>query len=189
MRIPISASPNSTRPRSSRRLTIARARNSICLSAMPIGCPILKQHLRAERPCRVGIPANRLADGADGGDVNGRAEGSLPVATENMQHTLFRRREQCQRARRRLIEDAKRHSPDVVPCAHGANAIARPIPVWGRRSDRNRAARDRLAVPVVIGGALLDGSPARPRRHPPRPAHSSAAATLQPPPPPPAAPP
>src|ERR1051326_6648918 len=41
--MPSSASPNSTRPRSSRRFTIARARNSICLLDVVIGCAILSR--------------------------------------------------------------------------------------------------------------------------------------------------
>src|SRR5207248_7960479 len=99
--MPISASPNSTRPRSSSRLTIDRARNSICRMLVAMGAAILKHHLGAERTGCKRVPDRLIArDGCDVRGVELGWENIVTIDAENVHRCAVDRREQCDGGRR-----------------------------------------------------------------------------------------
>src|SRR5205807_5524008 len=119
--MPISASPNSTSPRSSNRFTIDRARNSICRMLVGIGAAILKHHLHPERTGCIWIPDRlRARDGGDVRRLDGRRENIAATDAEDAQHRAVNRLEQGDGERRIRIDPSKPQRADVEPCTEGA---------------------------------------------------------------------
>src|SRR4051794_12753369 len=153
--IPISASPNSTSPRSSNRFTIDRARNSICRMLVGMGAAILKHHLDAERTGCIWIPDGLRA--RNGGDVRCVERGGENVAAINAEGAdgcAMNRFQQGDRERGIGIHSSKRQRANVHPRADGTNGVAGPIPVR-RRIVRHRARFDRLSASVETASGLL----------------------------------
>src|SRR6266542_6444098 len=136
MAITISASPNSTRPRSSRRFTIARARNSICRTLFDMdGQRILKQHLTP------------LTGGGDAVDTQPCDEDPLVVLDESLR-AVDEGNDLRSRPHR-----SKRDRPNVHPSPHRADAITRPVEI--RRLPFDAVPLDRASVAVEAAWHLL----------------------------------
>src|SRR5687768_1441044 len=128
--ITASASENSIKPRSSRRLTIARARNSMRLAVALKGPGELKHHLRAEGTAAVRIPDQVPAHGVDPGHADGGRIRNRAVIDEHPHSEIANRLEDGHGDGSGLVDlgdiaaqgEIHRHS-------HRADAIARAEPV------------------------------------------------------------
>src|SRR5712691_10432484 len=126
--MPISASPNSTRPRSSRRFTIARAKNSTCL--MLVGtAAILKHHLSAKRACAIGIPGRCWMRSPDAADLERRRKHAIAIDAQHAHHALADRPEQRDCFGKFLIDAAETLGAQMKPRPPRTQPVARPKPV------------------------------------------------------------
>src|SRR5437870_11557709 len=146
--MPTSASPNSTKPRSSRRLTIALARNSICLIVpiqLRLAAPILKHDFRPECAGCVGVPGLVRRDRHNATGVN-RAGAS--IVTKDVDRPILDGGQQGDRLRQRSIDLATVNRAKMEPGTNRPRAVARTKPVRGLRL-RHAASLDGPCLAVM----------------------------------------